>query len=230
MRAPALPKPWMATVCSSGSSSSAASASLGASVLSTWKAPSAVAVSRPRLPPSDSGLPVTAAGVCARLDDRVLVDHPAHDHLVGVHVGRRDVGVGADQVGDPGDVVARQPLLLGQRQLLGVHRDAALGAAEGQVQAGALERHPEGQRLHLVHVHARVEADAALGGAAGGVVAHPVAGERLQRAVVHAHRHRHLQHRLGQAQALERVLGHLGDLGGGLQPGADALEQRALGL
>ena len=56
-----------------------------------------------------------------------------------------------------------------------VDRDAALGAAVGHVDDGALPRHPHRQRAHLVDVDARGVAQAALAGAAGDVVLHAVA-------------------------------------------------------
>ena len=63
MMAPALPKPCTATVVSAGD----LLPSLGQVTSITKKAPIAVAVSRPRLPPMVKGLPVMTAGVICRL-------------------------------------------------------------------------------------------------------------------------------------------------------------------
>jgi hypothetical protein len=93
----------------------------------------------------------------------VLVHHPAHDHGVGVDVGRRDVGLGADEVGPCADEAPAESLELQLGQRLGVDGDAALAAAEGDAHHRALERHPEGQRLDLVDRDVGVVADAALG-------------------------------------------------------------------
>jgi len=147
--------------------------------------------------------------------------------LVRVDVGRGHVDIGADEVGDLVDVAAAQSLELELGELLGVDRHPALAAAEGKVQRGALEGHPEGERLHLVDVHPRVKADAALRRPARVVVAHAIAGKGAQAAVIHPHGDRDLEHRLGQAQALERVLGDGGVAHGGIQAPARALEERA---
>ena len=62
--------------------------------------------------------------------------------------------------------------------------DAALGAAERDVDERALPGHPHGQRADVVEVGRRVEAQAALGRAARDVVLDAVALEDLGRAVV----------------------------------------------
>ena len=89
--------------------------------------------------------------------------------------GRRDVLVGADDLDQFGRVAARDALELAEREFVGIAGDAALATAERQVDDGALPRHPERQRRDLVERDARVEADAALGGAAGEVVLDPIA-------------------------------------------------------
>ena len=136
-------------------------------------------------------------------DGAVLVRHPGHDDAVGVHVGGGDVALGSDEARERFDVDAAQALQLGPGQCLDVHRHAPLGAAERQVHHRALERHPERQRHDLVHVHRRVEADAALGGAAGVVVAAAPRLERLARAVVHAHQQRGGQRLLGITELVD---------------------------
>src|SRR5262249_59213244 len=62
---------------------------------------------------------------------------------------------------------------------------AALGAAVGDVDDGALPGHPHRQRFDLVQGDVWVVPDAALGGAAIDVVLDAVAGEDLYAAVVH---------------------------------------------
>ena len=121
---------------------------------------------------------------------------------VGVHVGGGDVALRADEERDLGGVAAGQALQLGLRHLLGVADHAALGAAEGDVDHGALPGHPHGQGAHLVQGDVGVVADAALGRAAADVVLHAVAGEDLHRAVVHAHREVDGELALGLAQNL----------------------------
>ena len=73
------------------------------------------------------------------------------------------------------------------RQLLGVDDDAALAAAVRDADDRALPGHPHRQGLDLVEADVLVVADAALGRAAAEVVLDAVAGEDLDRAVVHLH-------------------------------------------
>jgi hypothetical protein len=132
---------------------------------------------------------------------RVGVHHPRHDLRVGVHVGRRDVLLRADDDADLAGVAARQPLQLLQRQLLRVDADAALGAAEGQVDGGVLDAHPGRQRHHLFQRHVGVVAHAALAGAARQAVLHAVALEVRDAAVVQLDRDVDDQRALGALAA-----------------------------
>ena len=73
---------------------------------------------------------------------------------------------GPMRIDDLGREAARERSSSLQRERLGVADDAALGAAEGQVDDGALPGHPHGERRDLVQRHVGVVADAALGRAA----------------------------------------------------------------
>ena len=126
---------------------------------------------------------------------------------------------GADLVGEP----ARDPLELAQRQPPGVAPHAALGAAEGQVDQGGLERHHGGQGLDLVGVEVGVEADAALARPPGGVVVDPPPGEHLDRPVVEADGHRHLEQAPRRAQHAVDVGVELRQLGGLVEVVEDGL-------
>ena len=95
----------------------------------------------------------------------------------GADVGRRNVDGRADQVEDLGDVAAGDALELTVGHLQRIARDAALGAAERDVDDGALPGHPGGQRLAVVEIDVGVVADAALAGAARVVVDDPIALE-----------------------------------------------------
>ncbi len=125
----------------------------------------------------------------------------AHVHRVGVHdprhvlrrrvdVGRGHVFVGPDHFDQLGGVAARDPFDLRHRERRRIAGDAALSAAERQVDDSALPGHPEGQRGHLVERDAGMEADAALGRAAREVVLHAIARVHLDAAVVALERDR----------------------------------------
>ena len=90
---------------------------------------------------------------------------------------------------------------------LGIADDAALGAAERNVDQRAFPGHPHRQRLDLVERHVGMEADAALARSARQVVLHAIAGKHAKGAVVHADGNRNLEHALGLTQiAVERFV------------------------
>ena len=72
--------------------------------------------------------------------------------------------------------------------LLGVADDAALGAAEGNVDDSALPGHPAGQGAHFVEGDVGRVADAAFGRAAGDGVLNAEAGEHFDATIVHGRR------------------------------------------
>src|SRR5215218_9165765 len=81
---------------------------------------------------------------------RVRVEEPRHLARARPDVGRRDAGLGPDQVDDLGRIAARQPLELGQTERLRGYDDRALRTAEGQTHERALPRHPHRERLRLL--------------------------------------------------------------------------------
>mmetsp|Transcript_46445 Transcript_46445/g.116151 ORF Transcript_46445/g.116151 Transcript_46445/m.116151 type:complete len:426 (-) Transcript_46445:196-1473(-) len=102
----------------------------------------------------------------------VLIEEPGHDPAIRVHVWRRDVLQGADDVAallhkPPGEL-----LQLALAECLDIHADTALRSAKGNVQQGGLPCHQGGQGADIVHVHVRMVAQTALVGAAGAVVLH----------------------------------------------------------
>src|SRR5689334_17204920 len=113
---------------------------------------------------------------------RIGVHNPRHGLLVGVHIGSRHVLLRSDEVEQLGRVTARHPLDLAHGHLLRVADDAALGAAEWNVDHGALPSHPGRQSAHLVDIHVRRVTDAALGWTARKVVLHAKAFEDLDAA------------------------------------------------
>ena len=116
----------------------------------------------------------------------VGVHHPDHGLGVGAHVGGGDVILGADVGAEVVGEAAGDPLELRLRVVLGVDPDAALGAAEGDIEQCALVGHERGERLYLGQRHMVAVADAALVGPQDVVVLDAVAGEELDRAVIHA--------------------------------------------
>ena len=107
----------------------------------------------------------------------VGVHHPGHGLLVGVDVGSGNVFLGADELDQLGGVAAGHALQLAARHVLGIANDAALGAAEGDVDDRALPGHPARQGANFVERHIGRIAHAAFGRAAGDGVLHAVAGE-----------------------------------------------------
>ena len=137
----------------------------------------------------------------------VGVHHPGHDLGVGVDVRRRDVLLGADEDLDLGEEPAGQALELLLAELLRVDDDAALAAAVRDADDRALPGHPHREGLDLVERDVLVVADAALGRPAAQVVLDAVAGEDLDRPVVHVDREvdGELAARLAQDQAHARI-------------------------
>jgi len=152
---------------------------------------------------------------------RVLVQNPGHHLRVGVDVGGGDVAVGAEHDRDALREAARQALQLELGQLLRVHGDAALGASEGDVHESRLPRHDGREAEHFVVVRIRVVADPALAGSARAVVLDAVAGEHLDAAVVHAHRHFHLDLAERMHQDVPHVLLEVDQVGGTLELARD---------
>src|SRR5438034_1101099 len=94
---------------------------------------------------------------------------------------------------------------------------AALGPAEGNVHERGLPRHDGGQSQHLVVVGLRVVADAALARPPCAVVLDAVAGEHLDVAVVHPHRHLHLHFAERGEQDAPQVALEVDEVGGAVE-------------
>ena len=143
------------------------------------------------------GLARDHAGHGVALLHGIGVHDPAHDLRRGVHVRGGDVALRADDGHNHGHKAAREALQFALAQLARVHLYAALGPAVGDVDHGALHRHPRRQRLNLVFVHILMVADAALARPARGRVLHAEALEYAHFAVVHADGQRNAQRALG---------------------------------
>src|SRR5881396_3502584 len=118
---------------------------------------------------------------------RVLVQDPRHHLCVGVHVGRRDIAVGAEHNGDALGEAPGEALELELGEFLRVHRHAALGAAEGDVHQRRLPRHDRREAQHFVVVRIGMVADPPFAGTARPVVLDAIAREHLDTAVIHPH-------------------------------------------
>ena len=130
------------------------------------------------------------AGAAVAVDRLALVEHP--EHVLGSRhdVGSRHVDRGTDVLGDLAHPAAADAFLLARREVVRVADHAALGAAERDVDDGALPRHPHREGADRVDRLLRVEADAALARAARVVVLNAEAAEDLDLPVVHADRDR----------------------------------------
>mmetsp|Transcript_3025 Transcript_3025/g.8244 ORF Transcript_3025/g.8244 Transcript_3025/m.8244 type:complete len:427 (+) Transcript_3025:791-2071(+) len=118
---------------------------------------------------------------------RVLVKKPRHLSRSGVHVGRRDVLIRADDFLDGHHQLARELFHLALAHALWVDRDAALGAAKRDVHDGSLPGHEGRQAAHVVDVNLWVEAQPAFERPAAVVMLHPERVEDLDLAVVQLH-------------------------------------------
>ena len=115
---------------------------------------------------------------------RISIHDPRHDFVIGVDVRRGNVALGAEEFHDLGSVAAREPFQFAEGEQIGIADDAAFGAAEGNVDDGALPRHPGGQGAHLVQRDIGGEADAAFAWAARDGMLDAVSGEDFQAAIV----------------------------------------------
>ena len=113
------------------------------------------------------------------------VHHPRHDLFVGVDVGGGNVFFGADEFDQFGGVAARHALDFAHRHLVRIADHAALGAAEGNVDYGALPGHPTGQGAHFVERDVGSIPNAALARAARDRMLHAKAGENFEMPVIH---------------------------------------------
>ncbi len=116
----------------------------------------------------------------------ILVHHPAHHLGGGANIGSRHVVAGTDVLPHHIHPAAADPFLFIGRERGRVADHAALAAAERDVGHGAFPGHPGRQGAHGVEGLRRVEADAALIGAARIVVLHTKTLEDADGAVVHA--------------------------------------------
>ena len=104
--------------------------------------------------------------------------------VIGVHVGRGNIALGPDDVHDLGRIAAGDAFQFAGRKQIGIANDAALCAAERNIDHRAFPGHPGGERAHFIEGDVGSEANAAFGRSARDGVLHAIAGEYFQAAVV----------------------------------------------
>ena len=161
---------------------------------------------------------------------RVRVHHPGHRLLVGRHVRRRDVLLGADDREQLGGEAAGDRLELPLRERARVAAHPALGAAVGQPKERALPRHPHRERRALAQRDVVVVADTALGRPQDARVLDSVAREDDAPVVVEPDRKSDDQRALGKPQSLRDRVGDLAVVERLLELGERRVEERVLPL
>ena len=131
------------------------------------------------------GFPVTHSGHSLPHVHGIGIHHPGHDLFVGVDVGSGNIFFGPDEFDKLRGVAASHALDLAHRHLVRIADHAALGAAERNVDHGALPGHPAGKRADFIEGDVGRVADAALGRTARNRVLHAKSGEDLEMAVIH---------------------------------------------
>src|SRR6266852_582793 len=89
---------------------------------------------------------------CGGLTDvhRVRVHDPSHGLFVSADVGRWDVALRTQPIGQFRGIAASKPLELSSGHLPRIANHSALRAAKGNIYYRAFPRHPSGQRAHFV--------------------------------------------------------------------------------
>ena len=159
---------------------------------------------------------------------QVGVEHPGHDLCVSIHIGGRNVVVGADVIAQCEGEAASDAFQLGLRVAARVELDPAFRPAHRDVGDSGFPGHPGRQRAHLVNVDVGMVAEPAFEGAKHVRVLNAIAGKDLDVFVVHLDRERdgHLVHRLGQDGA--DVWVELHQIGGPVELLRDVLVHAAL--
>ena len=157
---------------------------------------------------------------------RVGVHHPGHRLLVGADIGGRDVVLGADQRADLAGVAAGHAVRVRWCCTAWVDAHAALGAAVGDIEQGALPGHPHRQGADLVEGDVGGVAKAALGRSARDVVLHSVPDEQLDLAGIAPQRDRRRSVRDGAWPAWCTCRRHSREL---LRPRATGRVRRRMG-
>src|SRR5439155_10960921 len=104
----------------------------------------------------------------------VGVHDPRHHAIVGVHIGRWHVALGAEKVDDLRRVAPRDALELAIREHAGIADHATFRATKRNPYDGTFPRHPRRQRAYFIERYVGTEADAALPGAARDGMLHAV--------------------------------------------------------
>ena len=137
---------------------------------------------------------------------RVLIHDPRHYLCIRAGVGSWHVAGGTKNSGDLVDERSRDQLQLVLIEIPGRTVDAALGAAERDVEECRLPCHQRRQRANLVEVDTLVVTDAALERPACPVVLDPITREHVDPGVVQPYRNLHLDLAIGRSDDGAEVL------------------------
>ncbi len=127
---------------------------------------------------------MTTAVVAWRDVHGVGVHDPGHGLRVGADVRRGNVALWSKPFAQFGGVAAGDALDFVFGKLVGIADHAALRAAEGNIDDGALPRHPGSEGADFVEAHIRRKADTTFTWASDRGVKHAIAGEDFELAVV----------------------------------------------
>ena len=158
----------------------------------------------------------------------VGIHHPGHDLFVGVDVGGGNIFFGADEFDQFRGVAPGHALDFAHRHLVRIADHATLGAAERDVDHGALPGHPTGQGAHFVECDVGSVTNAAFARTARNGMLHAEAGENFQMPVVHLHRDIHRELTVGITQHPPQALIEVEFLSGQIKAGALGLPRIAL--
>jgi len=139
-------------------------------------------------------------------DARILIHHPAHHLGGGANVRRGYVLARTDVAVHSAHISPAQAFFFRDRKRGGVHHNAALAAAQGDIGDSAFPGHPHGKRPHGVGSFRRVKAQTAFVRPAGVVVLHAVGFEHPDFPVIHTHWQAHMEFAGRPAQNLTNLL------------------------
>src|SRR6266404_5926176 len=123
----------------------------------------------------------------------VGVHDPGHYLRVGVNIRRRDVFIRRDQWRDFVSITSGKPLEFVTGKLARIANNAALCAAEWDIDDGTFPRHPHRQGLEFIESNVRVITNTPLARPASAAMLHAETFKHADRTIIHFHRKRQRQ-------------------------------------